>query len=274
MMRCILLMIVLSNFLSTAYAQCISDENSVFSFTYSGTNYEIVRENQRWINAAGCAVERGGFLTEIDSQEEQDSIFFYVNQASISAANTVAPDGGGASYLWIGGNDLATEATWIWDGDNTGTTTSFWQGTASGMPLGGLYNNWGNEPDDFNGQDGLALALTNWPLGVAGQWNDVDENNTLYFIIEYPSNTASLEEKSPEEIQLYPNPTKGEITIELTKEALPVEIEITTTSGKVIQRQLIQKPEEIIQIEGDSGLYHARIYRENQLLRTLKINKQ
>jgi hypothetical protein len=36
-------------------------------------------------------------------------------------------------------------------------------GALSGNPVGGLYNNWGNEPDDFGGgQDALGLSLNGW----------------------------------------------------------------------------------------------------------------
>ena len=119
---------------SNIQAQCVADEANVYTFTYNGDAYEIVKENLSWVDAAACAVERGGFLTEINTQEEQDSIFYHVNQAGISANNTVAPDGGGASYLWIGGNDLAAEGVWVWDGNNDATSIQFWQGTSSGSP--------------------------------------------------------------------------------------------------------------------------------------------
>ena len=65
-----------------------------------------------------------------------------MNFAGIVSSNTIAPDGGGASYLWIGGNDITTEGKWVWDGDNTAPSTQFWQATASGSPAGGLYTNW------------------------------------------------------------------------------------------------------------------------------------
>ena len=42
------------------------------------------------------------------------------------------------------------------------------------------------EPDNFNGsQDALALSINGWPFGTSGEWNDIDETNRLYFIIEY-----------------------------------------------------------------------------------------
>jgi hypothetical protein len=51
--------------------------------------------------------------------------------------------------------------------------------------------NWGGvEPDNYNNQDYLALALQDWPLGsgdlgLAGQWNDLAGSNKLYFVVEF-----------------------------------------------------------------------------------------
>lgn len=172
------------------FGQCASNTN-IYSFFYNGKTYEVVKENQTWVNASSCAVLRGGKLLEVNSLAEQNAIYNQVlNNAGVVSSNTTAPDGGGGAYVWLGGNDLATEGSWIWDGDNDGNGAQFWMGTNTGMPIGGLYNNFSvNEPDNFgtNGQDGLGLAITNWPLGVSGQWNDVNENNTLYYVIEYPT---------------------------------------------------------------------------------------
>ena len=227
-----------------AQAQCVGDEANVYTFNYNTTRYAIVKENLNWVDAAACAVERNGFLCHIDTQEEQDTIFYHVNNCGIVGANTVAPDGGGASYLWIGGNDLAVEGDWMWDGDNTGTSTQFWQGTSSGSPVGGLYNNWGNEPDDFDGQDAGAIALTEWPvgsgfLGVASQWNDVDDKNSLFYIIEYDSVNSAAPASYVNNILTIPLVTVGELlyTAELTLiegsepfEFLLSKAEITTSS--------------------------------------------
>ena len=86
---------------------------------------------------------------------------------------------------------MGEEGKWEWIGEN-GEATQFWQGTAFGSVVGGLYNNWGNEPDDYMGQqDGLGLALTNWPMGFAGEWNDLNVENLLYFIVEAEIDTSS-----------------------------------------------------------------------------------
>ncbi len=173
---------------NNAYGQCASNAN-IYTFVHNSNTYEVVRENQTWTDAAACAAERGGKLAEINSSQEQDALFGQLNSnASIVISSTVAPDGGGASYVWIGGTDMDSEGVWIWDGVNAGTGPQFWQGQFDGSAVGGLFNNWGNEPDDFGtGQDGLGIALTDWPLGVAGQWNDLAETNSLFYVIEYHS---------------------------------------------------------------------------------------
>lgn len=168
-------------------AQCAATANT-YTFVAFGKTYVIVKEKKTWTEAAACAVSKGGKLAEIGSAAVQQELYSrLITNAGITNNQTTAPDGGGAAYVWIGGTDKVTEGTWKWDGANTGNGTTFWQGLANGSPVGGLYNNWGNEPDDYNSnQDGLALALTNWPMGVAGEWNDLALSNQLYFVIEKP----------------------------------------------------------------------------------------
>ena len=166
--------------------------NQPYMFVYDGKSYELVKTNLSWFDAADAAVQKGGVLAEINSQEEQDSIYYQVkNNAGIQSYQTSAPDGGGAGYVWLGGNDVATEGKWIWDGGYSGNGPQFWQGLSvshGGSPVGGLYSNWGNEPDNFGtyGQDALGLAISNLPYGTASQWNDISAGNLLYYLIEYP----------------------------------------------------------------------------------------
>lgn len=163
---------------------CI-DNSKIHKFEFDGKNYEIVKSGKTWQEAAACAASKGGKLAEINSLEEQGAIYFNITDAGLDVTQTVAPDGGGASYVWLGGNDLDTEGTWIWDGDNDNTGDQFWQGKADGTAINDSYTNWGDEPDDFEGQDGLGLAITDWPLGLASQWNDVKVTNELFFVIEF-----------------------------------------------------------------------------------------
>ena len=176
-------------------AQCANSAN-IHSFVHDNKTYEVVKENLSWSDAAACAVQRGGKLAEIDSPAEQSAIYLQLSAyAGITITSTRPLDGGGAGYVWLGGTDRVTEGTWIWDGENSGSGTQFWQGLSAGKggyATNSLYTNWGNEPDNYGagpthpGQDALAIALSNWPLGMAGQWNDVSESNQLYYIVEHP----------------------------------------------------------------------------------------
>ncbi len=195
------LLILLFLNLQHTQAQCPDDATKLYSFDYNGHTYEVIKENKSWTVAAACAKTRGGYLAHIDSAAENTEIFNQLsNSAGITLSDTSTSNGGNASYVWIGGNDITTEGTWIWDGDNDGTsTTQFWSGNATGSSVGGLYENWGYstlyssqfEPDNSGGnQDGLAIGLNDWPnpgggFGRAGEWNDILTTETLYYIVEH-----------------------------------------------------------------------------------------
>lgn len=255
-----------------AKGQC-ADPGNIYTFTYNGQTYEIIKENKTWVDAAACAVERGGMLAEINDAAENQAIYNeLINNAGITNSNTVAPDGGGGAYVWIGGNDLGTEGSWIWDGDNDSNGSQFWQGTSSGNPVGGLYNNWGNEPDDYNGQDALGLSLNGWPLGVAGQWNDVDDGNTLYFVVEYPSTSGLNELKS--ELKVYPNPFTSKITIENDGRDID-EIRIYNASGEEVKVFAMNKSaiKEIDLSDLDRGMYLLAAKTTEGEIRHMKLMK-
>ena len=169
-------------------------------FVHDGHTYEIVKTKKTWDQASTAAAGQqkygvAGYLVRINSAEENQAIFdqLIANIPSSEFANTAAPDGGGGSYAWIGATDAGTEGEWIWSkgGDQ------FWSGGKDGSPVGSLYSNWGtvngiqNEPDNYNNyQNVAAISLNGWPksdqhLGSASQWNDINADNQLYYVIEY-----------------------------------------------------------------------------------------
>jgi hypothetical protein len=171
----------------------LNSNNLSHSFLDDANNtYEIIMIKLSWIDAVDYAVQRGGKLAEINSTEENQLIFDGILASGINFDNTRANDGGGGAYVWLGGNDIANEGNWTWDGRNEGNGKQFWDGDLFGNGVNNYFLNWGsnfgfqNEPDDFGGfQDALAISLDGWPFGVAGQWNDLDQDNPLYFVIEY-----------------------------------------------------------------------------------------
>jgi hypothetical protein len=134
-----------------------------FQFTFDGHTYDVITSGLTWVDASAAAQNKTingeqGFLARIDSDEENAEIFSQLsnNIDPSDFANTLAPDGGGASYVWIGANDIQTEGEWIWEDNGA----QFWQGDNTGSAVDALYNNWGDEPDDFEGQDAAGIAIS------------------------------------------------------------------------------------------------------------------
>ncbi len=251
-MKQVTILLIVTGFLSIrGLAQCAQSSN-IYTFSWGGKTYEIVKEMKSWSNAAACAVERGGYLAEINDMNEQNAIFMHIlTGAGISPTYTNVPMGGGIAYVWIGGTDQTQEGTWLWDGNNDQTGTNFWtgqgaNGSGNGAPVNGLFHNWGgkstgtpNEPDDFNAaQDHAAIGLTGWPsgstmLGIPGEWNDIPAASSLYFVIEKDGATGfnNLPE-TPDRVRLFPNPVKEELYIE-TQEVV-LSIGLYDASGRLI----------------------------------------
>lgn len=228
-----------------------------YSFEYDGKKYEIVELESSWTEAASYAKEHGGYLAQIDSQEEQDTIYSAIMN-NISSTYAVVMDGGGVAYIWIGGSDINNEGTWIWDGTNTGDGSIFWKGQGSagsgdGQSVDGSFYNWGGksqygspkEPDNYNSnQHAAAIALEPWPknmgiLGVAGEWNDLSISNQLFFVVEYDLEMGvnSIIENDQESCAR-PNPTNDNYT-EITFYANTLgiaELIITEINGKIISK--------------------------------------
>jgi hypothetical protein len=239
-----------------------TDTSAIYIFEYDGKNYGIVKDKMTWTDASACSYQLGGLLARIDDQAEQNAIMAEISNAGITNSNTVAPDGGGASYLWLGGNDLTEEGKWNWIGENA-QQTNFWQGNASGSAVDGLYNNWvntssfGGEPDNYMGnQNGLGLALTAWPYGSVGQWNDLNHENLLYFIMEIEADTSgngggtdttgngggtdttssSIWSYETENSKIYPNPTSNYFKID-NKEIKTISI-INVLGQNILQKEI------------------------------------
>jgi len=219
------------------FSQGCANQANIYTFTYNGKTYKIIKEQKTWAQAALCAVEMGGYLVEINDMNEQEAIYDeIITGAGISPNYTSVQDGGGVAYVWIGGTDQSIEGTWWWDGNNDGNGTSFWigegaAGAGEGHAVSGAYANWGGtstgtckEPDNYGGlQDAAAIGLRGWPggtgsLGIPGEWNDINMANTLYFVVE-KNNTSGLNNKNTSDpVRFYPNPVKDELTIKTNHE--------------------------------------------------------
>ncbi len=129
---------------ATSYGTC-------FPHTFNGHDYTFCDGEGTWEEARVACRSRGLRLARIDDAVEDDWV------ASTSALHFGA---GGRVYAWAGGSDLAVEGEWRWeDGDQ------FWEGEATGVPIGGLYTNWRNgDPNNLNDVEHcLAINITNTP---------------------------------------------------------------------------------------------------------------
>lgn len=129
---------------TTTKGQTVS-QNNIHSFEHQGKRYQIITEMKTWIEATEYATNQGGYLAEINNQEEQDAIYNALqnNIPDFSINPPIAQDGGGASYAWIGGNDIQQEGSWVWNGNNNENKIPFWQGGKRGDAIDNQYSNWG-----------------------------------------------------------------------------------------------------------------------------------
>lgn len=160
------------------------------TFSFNGNTYEIINTAKTWAAAKAHAEANNGYLAIVNSQAENDAILTQALNFFSTAPS--ADDGGGAKYIWLGASDTVTEGTFKW---------------VNGSALSAGYSHWGLpvEPDDFpfgpsGDQDALAMALEAWPLGggigTTGFWNDIDESNAMYFVVEYNPVTSAMVEAS------------------------------------------------------------------------------
>lgn len=134
----------------------------------NGHYYEFVQGSADWATARAAALAsthlgQQGYLVTITSAEENAFIAALTN-----------------ALAWTGGNDIATEGTWVW-ADGPEANAVFWTGGPAGSGPG--YSNWlGGEPNEFTpGEDALHLNFG----GNNGGWNDYFTSSTHGYIVEY-----------------------------------------------------------------------------------------
>lgn len=92
--------------------------------------------------------------------------------ASVRSAETSALLGDTLSFEgWLVGSDVVSEGTWVWLDDGT----PFWQGGASGSPVGGAYTNWNaSEPNGATTTNCLrALPRSSGSANPDAPWADL-----------------------------------------------------------------------------------------------------
>ncbi len=173
------------------------------TWDFGSSRYHLFKTGKTWSESQIAAEALGGKLVELETKAENDQLFNKVSGQITTGefANTIGADGGGAAYIWLGGSD----------GDTTSTQTSTqwnWKWSNSNIEITKSREEWGTgwggtEPDDSQGfQHRLALGLEDWSrsnpgkYGSAGQWNDINADNKLFYVVEVPTTNKTYELKS------------------------------------------------------------------------------
>jgi hypothetical protein len=178
----------------------MSSQPIILSSLRAETGFYVILSNQMtWNEANQSAIDsfssRGelisnAHLVAINDVSEQISIAEWLQTVYSQNIESfpIVPDGGGVSYAWLGGSDALSEGNFTWTSNE-----SF------------EFQNWGNgamfssnpsfdsEPDNYNNQDSLAIALQAYPFGATGsngygavsQWNDIDSSNQISSVFEF-----------------------------------------------------------------------------------------
>jgi len=162
---------------STGISSAIAYVAGLLTDTNNSSSYQVIEQVASYSEAKAHAESLGGHLVIINDADENNLVYDLLINANITST---AADGGDAIYAWIGASDELNEGTWLW---------------ANGEPMDQSYTEWGSggvEPDDFThslvsptGQDYAAMALSSWPYGSAGEWNDISGQNQLAYVIEF-----------------------------------------------------------------------------------------
>ena len=115
-------------------------------------NYET------WTEAKDVATGLGGYLVAVNDQTENDWIRARMKDAGYEW-----------NSVWIGYNDELSEGIFEWANGSDST-----------------YENWQNgEPNNSGGEDYTELMSN-------GRWNDLPNNNTQLYVIEFSGTVSSL----------------------------------------------------------------------------------
>jgi len=169
----------------SSVASALLSANIQGSQTYNSHTYAITSEAMTFAEAKAAAAAVGGYLTTVNTKAENT---FLTNEFYAAYGNKA---------LWIGANDIATEATWVWDNGTTSGDDNLTD-TICNAPSGdcqpstaqwadGTYK-WcrnaesdcgANEPNNSGNED--CANITN----SSGFWNDLRCSRDQYGIIEF-----------------------------------------------------------------------------------------
>lgn len=173
----------------SSVASALLSANIQGSQTYNAHTYAITSEAMTFAEAKAAAAAVGGYLTTVNTKAENT---FLTNEFYAAYGNKA---------LWIGANDIATEATWVWDNGTTSGDDNLTD-TICNAPSGdcqpslaqwadGTYKWCRNAESDCGANEPNNAG--NAPIGEdcanitnsSGFWNDLKCSRDQYGIIEF-----------------------------------------------------------------------------------------
>ena len=161
----------------SSVASALLSASILGSETYNAHTYAITSAAMTFAEAKAAAAAVGGYLTTVNTKAENT----FLTEKFYAAYGNKA--------LWIGANDIATEATWIWDngttsGDDNLTDTICNAPSGNCRPSNATWadgsRKWNNgEPNNSGNEDCANITRSD------GTWNDLDCSDNQYGIIEF-----------------------------------------------------------------------------------------
>lgn len=190
-------------------------EDSAIAFTFQGRNYEFVKSHYKWQDAIYCAEQRGGYLVDVETKEENDAFLSFLTDTLKNKYNLDLIDDGDTKVRLgaVGVIKQSNPVTLTWQWRNTpynrfnnilGIQTENKSGPDFKNFPDSLYINWGEInnvkrayyfPTDYHinlYSNVMAMTLveirdeqTNNIVAQPGDWINANGNDELYFIIDY-----------------------------------------------------------------------------------------
>lgn len=103
--------------------------------------------------------------------------------------------------------------------------------------------------------------------------NDVGCTDTSACFNFTLTNTQDIQDAT--KIQAYPNPTTGQLTVDLGQYYNTIQIQVSNITGQVVQELSFDKQQQLnLDLKGVSGVYFLQLHNENGYLGSLKIVKE
>ncbi len=209
--------------------------------------YQLSETKDRWINALQDCEDQGGYLTIVDSQEENEFLHEALTLQSVSTA-------------YIGLSDIVGDGSFLWSDGQTPA-----------------YTNWSHPPAMNQQTDYIYLGA--WS---DGPWYAGSEYTEKYYVCEFDCQELpdvqglQVGADTRNGTQVFPNPVSDVVQLRQTAEGFH-RLLLTDVSGRVLAQQ--QFTDRIYEHQLDmsqlqEGLYFLTIESEASGIETFKLVKR